>query len=197
MATKKNAAALSAVLVIAFAAQAHAAGDVLDGIAFDVGDRLELTEADFAKLAKADLVERGVCARMLDSVELERQSLPAGADVYLRPAVFEAWRAAGICEPSDASPEMRARVEDLARDLAEARGKLSELGGKLQAIQLDAAAAADLVGRLCAAASPLIEADGENDVTIDGVAACEIRDLLRDLVDMLPDTVDAPELALI
>lgn len=193
METKKNAAALSAVLVIAFAAQAHAAGDVLDDLAFDIGDRLELTEADFAALEKADLVERGVCARMLDSVELDRQSLPAGADVYLRPAVFEAWRAAGICEPSDASPEMRARVEDLA----EARGKLSELGAKLQAIQLDAAAAADLVGKLCAAASPLIEADGESDVTIDGVAACEIRDLLRDLVDMLPDTVDAPELALI
>lgn len=138
MATKKNTASAAAAgkIIVAFMLCDYVDdGGVVD-VTYTEGQRLELTPDEFNNFADRDLCVKGVFVKMLTSVEGGKYSLKPHDNTWLAPHVYEAWKAAGYCEPADASALAEARV---SLDVALAR--CADLEQRLQGAELEFAAA--------------------------------------------------------
>lgn len=182
-ATKKN----DAPLIVAFALKDHDDRadnpDDADATVLTRGQRLELNQTDFARLAKAGLVEQGVYVKMLVAVEGGRYSLKPHVNTWLAPAVYDAWKAASICEPTRDDPEvaatLKAREEAVRAAVADrdlATSEASAAQRRLSDVNLEVATARAQVSKI-----------------IDMIEGGDDQQLLSEverLLDILPDAID-------
>ncbi|WP_109466359.1 hypothetical protein [Albibacillus kandeliae] len=112
MATKKTAAVAGdgTKAIVAFMLKDHSEGDGPDAVVFTAGQRLELGPEEFEAMAEAGLCAEGVFAKMLSAVEGGRYSLRPHQKIWLAPAVYEGWKAAGICEATSDDPDVSATL---------------------------------------------------------------------------------------
>lgn len=184
-------------LIVAFALKDHdgkedgASGD--EGLVMTTGQRLELTQADFDDLAGAGLVAAGVYAKLLEAVEGGRYSLKPHEKTWLAPAVYEAWKAAGICEPTSDDPEvsatLKARQEAVSAAVAERDEAVKEVRAaqqRLSDVNLEIATARAQVEKI------LILIEGKDDGPLLG----EVEKLLDILPEMIDGAPAEPQLGL-
>jgi|GEM_PF-6687826 len=107
MATKKQNAGKA---IVAFAASEHTYGEGDEASVLVVGQRLDLTGGEFKNFPKG-VLEEGVYVKMKEGVEGGRYSLKPRENTWLAPWVYEAWRDAGICEPTDDDPTIAATLK--------------------------------------------------------------------------------------
>lgn len=183
---KKTASAADAEkMIVAFALRDHSEGD--DGVTFTAGQRVELTQREFDDLAARGICAKGVFVRMKSAVEGARYSLKPHDTTWLAPHVYEAWKAAGYCEPTDDDPEvgvvLKAREDALREAVAErdaARRGRDALEKRLRESGLEMVAARAQAERL----REMIAPDDDGGREMDDEA---IRATVSVLIDMLPE----------
>ncbi|MFV0408271.1 MAG: hypothetical protein ACK5LJ_00790, partial [Paracoccus sp. (in: a-proteobacteria)] len=125
MAAKKNVKADGATgLLVAFALRDHSEGDGDDAVMLTQGQRLELTRDEFDALIAKGAVAEGVFVKMKTAVEGGRYSLKPHETTWIPPHVYEAWKAAGYCEPTQDDPQVGALLkarDDTAREAVASR----------------------------------------------------------------------------
>lgn len=191
MAAKKKAASAADAgkIIVAFALRDHVDGEGDDTVTFTAGQRLELAREEFDGLAKAGTCAEGVFVKMKTAVEGGRYSLKPHDTTWLAPHVYEAWKAAGYCEPTEDDPQvgavLKAREEALREAVTErdaARLSLAESQMQCHALLLEMAAAKAQAETVIEVASGIL--DGE-DETMEPIKA-----ELQKLIDMLPDQIE-------
>lgn len=191
MAAKKKAASAADAgkIIVAFALRDHVEGEGDDAVTFTAGQRLELEQKEFDGLAKAGICAEGVFVKMKTSVEGGRYSLKPHDTTWLAPHVYEAWKAAGYCEPTEDDPQvgavLKAREDALREAVTErdaARLSLAESQMQCDALLLEMAAAKAQVETVIEVASGILDGDDE---TMEPVKA-----ELQKLIDMLPDQIE-------
>lgn len=191
MAAKKKAASAADAgkIIVAFALRDHVDGEGDDAVTFTAGQRLELELKEFDGLAKAGICAEGVFVKMKTAVEGGRYSLKPHDTTWLAPQVYEAWKAAGYCEPTKDDPQvgavLKAREDALREAVTErdaARRSLSESQMKCDALLLEMAAAKAQAETVIEVASGILDGDDE---TMEPVKA-----ELQKLIDMLPDQIE-------
>lgn len=191
MAAKKKAASAADAgkIIVAFALRDHVEGEGDDAVTFTAGQRLELEQKEFDGLAKAGICVEGVFVKMKTAVEGGRYSLKPHDTTWLAPHVYEAWKAAGYCEPTEDDPQvgavLKAREEALREAVTErdaARLSLAESQMQCHALLLEMAAAKAQAETVIEVASGIL--DGE-DETMEPIKA-----ELQRLIDMLPDQIE-------
>ncbi|PIE15171.1 MAG: hypothetical protein CSA68_07420 [Rhodobacterales bacterium] len=206
MAAKKKAASAedAGKIIVAFALRDHVEGEGDDAVTFTAGQRLELEQKKFDGLAKAGICAAGVFVKMKTAVEGGRYSLKPHDTTWLAPHVYEAWKAAGYCEPTEDDPQVgavRKAREDALREAVAARdvamGLLSgecELRNALLLELVAARAQAEAVKKALWCVSPF------SDDLDEGHKA--LHSAVDALIDMLPDQIEGagggsePELSL-
>ncbi len=103
-------------VIVAFALRDFVAGEGKDAFTLSEGQRIELSADQFAEGEKEGIVAKGVFVKMKTAVEGGRYSLKPHDTTWLPPHVYEAWKAAGYCEPTQDDPEVGAVLK--ARDEA-------------------------------------------------------------------------------
>lgn len=191
MAAKKKAASAkdAGKIIVAFALRDHAEGDGDDAVTFTAGQRLELARGEFDGLAKAGICAEGVFVKMKTAVEGGRYSLKPHDTTWLAPHVYEAWKAAGYCEPTEDDPQVGAVLkarEDALHDAVTERdtARLSLADSQMQcdALLLEMAAAKAQVETVIEVASAILDGDDE--------AMEPVKAELQKLIDMLPDQIE-------
>lgn len=191
MAAKKKAASASDAgkIIVAFALRDHVEGEGDDAVTFTAGQRLELEQKEFDGLAKAGICAEGVFVKMKTAVEGGRYSLKPHDTTWLAPHVYEAWKAAGYCEPTEDDPQvgavLKAREDALREAVTErdaARLSLAESQSQCDALLLEMAAAKAQAETVIEVASDILDGDDE---TMEPVKA-----ELQKLIDMLPDQIE-------
>ncbi len=191
MAAKKKAASAAGAgkIIVAFVLRDHVEGEGDDAVTFTAGQRLELEQKEFDGLAKAGICAEGVFVKMKTAVEGGRYSLKPHDTTWLAPHVYEAWKAAGYCEPTEDDPQvgavLKAREDALREAVTErdaARLSLAESQMQCDALLLEMAAAKAQAETVIEVASGIL--DGE-DETMEPVKA-----ELQKLIDMLPDQIE-------
>lgn len=176
-------------IVVAFALRDHSEGEGEHAVTFIEGQRLELSQDDFDDLANRGICAKGVFVKMKTAVEGGRFSLKPHDTTWLAPHVYEAWKAAGYCEPTDDDPEMvsilKAREgalsevtsdrDKLSKALAEARDGVDEL-------RLAMAAAGAQVELVLGILDKIFDPEDE---TME-----ELKEELGKLAEMLPEQID-------
>lgn len=193
MAAKKKAASAADAgkIIVAFALRDHVEGEGDDAVTFTAGQRLELEQKEFDGLAKAGICAKGVFVKMKTAVEGGRYSLKPHDTTWLAPHVYEAWKAAGYCEPTENDPQvgavLKAREDALREAVTErdaARLSLAESQMQCDALLLEMAAAKAQAETVIEVASGILDGDDE---TMEPVKA-----ELQKLIDMLPDQMEGP-----
>ncbi|WP_127111974.1 hypothetical protein [Shimia sediminis] len=191
MAAKKKAASAedAGKITVAFALRDHVEGEGDDAVTFTAGQRLELEQKEFDGLAKAGICAEGVFVKMKTAVEGGRYSLKPHDTTWLAPHVYEAWKAAGYCEPTEDDPQvgavLKAREDALREAVTErdaARLSLAESQSQRDALLLEMAAAKAQAETVIEFASDILDGDDE---TMEPVKA-----ELQKLIDMLPDQIE-------
>lgn len=191
MAAKKKAASAADAgkIIVAFALRDHVEGEGDDAVTFTAGQRLELEQKEFDGLAKAGICAEGVFVKMKTAVEGGRYSLKPHDTTWLAPHVYEAWKAAGYCEPTEDDPQvgavLKAREDALREAVTErdaARLSLAESQMQCDALLLEMAAAKAQVETVLEVASDILDGDDE---TMEPV-----KTELQKLIDMLPDQIE-------
>jgi hypothetical protein len=191
MAAKKKAASAedAGKIIVAFALRDHVEGEGDDAVTFTAGQRLELEQKEFDGLAKAGICAEGVFVKMKTAVEGGRYSLKPHDTTWLAPHVYEAWKAAGYCEPTEDDPQvgavLKAREDALREAVTErdaARLSLAESQSQCDALLLEMAAAKAQAETVIEVASDILDGDDE---TMEPVKA-----ELQKLIDMLPDQIE-------
>lgn len=191
MAAKKKAASAADAgkTIVAFALRDHVEGEGDDAVTFTAGQRLELEQNEFDGLAKAGICAEGVFVKMKTAVEGGRYSLKPHDTTWLSPHVYEAWKAAGYCEPTEDDPQvgavLKAREDALREAVTErdaARLSLAESQSQCNALLLEMAAAKAQVETVIEVASGILDGDDE---TMEPVKV-----ELQKLIDMLPDQIE-------
>lgn len=191
MAAKKKAASAADAgkIIVAFALRDHVEGEGDDAVTFTAGQRLELEQKEFDGLAKAGICAEGLFVKMKTAVEGGRYSLKPHDTTWLAPHVYEAWKAAGYCEPTEDDPQvgavLKARENALREAVAErdaARLSLAESQAQCDALLLEMAAAKAQAETVIEVASGILDGDDE---TMEPVKA-----ELQKLIDMLPDQIE-------
>lgn len=191
MAAKKKAASAADAgkIIVAFALRDHVEGEGDDAVTFTEGQRLELEQKEFDGLAKAGICAEGVFVKMKTAVEGGRYSLKPHDTTWLAPHVYEAWKAAGYCEPTEDDPQvgavLKAREDALREAVTErdaARLSLAESQSQCDALLLEMAAAKAQAETVIEVASDILDGDDE---TMEPVKA-----ELQKLIDMLPDQIE-------
>lgn len=194
MAAKKKVAIAggAGASIVAFALCDHFEGEGDEALSLTAGQQLELTPEDFEDLAGRDLVEKGVFVRMLTAIEGKRYSLAPGGTAWVAPKVYEAWKAAGYCEPTKDDPKVAEVLkgrEAEARDAVAKRDDALKAHRDLQALydglRLEQEAARAQVLTVIAVASEIPESDAE--------PLAQLKEELQKLADMYPDQVQADE----
>lgn len=191
MAAKKKAASAADAgkIIVAFALRDHVEGEGDDAVTFTAGQRLELEQKEFDGLAKAGICAEGVFVKMKTAVEGGRYSLKPHDTTWLAPRVYEAWKAAGYCEPTEDDPQvgavLKAREDALREAVTErdaARLSLAESQMQCDALLLEMAAAKAQVETVIEVASGILDGDDE--------AMEPVKAELQKLIDMLPDQIE-------
>lgn len=191
MAAKKKAASAADAgkIIVAFALRDHVDGEGDDTVIFTAGQRLELEQKEFDGLAKAGICAEGVFVKMKTAVEGGRYSLKPHDTTWLAPPVYEAWKAAGYCEPTEDDPQvgavLKAREAALREAVTErdgARLSLTESQMQCDALLLEMAAAKAQVETVIEVASGILDGDDE--------AMEPVKTELQKLIDMLPDQIE-------
>lgn len=191
MAAKKKAASAADAgkIIVAFALRDHVEGEGDDGVTFTAGQRLELEQKEFDGLAKAGICAEGVFVKMKTAVEGGRYSLKPHDTTWLAPHVYEAWKAAGYCEPTEDDPQvgavLKAREDALREAVTErdaARLSLAESQMQCDALLLEMAAAKAQAETVIEVASGILDGDDE--------AMEPVKTELQKLIDMLPDQIE-------
>ena len=191
MAAKKKAASAADAgkIIVAFALRDHVEGEGDVAVTFTAGQRLELEQKEFDGLAKAGICAEGVFVKMKTAVEGGRYSLKPHDTTWLAPHVYEAWKAAGYCEPTEDDPQvgavLKAREDALREAVTErdaVRLSLAESQMQCDALLLEMAAAKAQVETVIEVASDIL---GGDDETMEPVKA-----ELQKLIDMLPDQIE-------
>lgn len=150
MAARKKAASAEGAgkFIVAFALRDHVEGEGEGAVTFVTGQRLELEKKEFDGLAKRGICAEGVSVKMKAAVEGGRYSLKPHDTTWLSPQTYEAWKAAGYCEPTEDDPQvgavLKAREEALREAISErdaARLSLAESQMQCDALLLEVAAA--------------------------------------------------------
>lgn len=191
MAAKKKAASAADAgkIIVAFALRDHVEGEGDDAVTFTAGQRLELEQKEFDGLAKAGICAEGVFVKMKTAVEGGRYSLKPHDTTWLAPHVYEAWKAAGYCEPTEDDPQvgavLKAREDALREAVTErdaARLSLAESQMQCDALLLEMAAAKAQAETVIEVASDILDGDDE--------AMEPVKAELQKLIDMLPDQIE-------
>lgn len=162
---KKKPSAAAETIIVAFATQSDE-----DGV--QIGQRLELSEAEFIAAEKAGTVERGTYVKMRIGIEGGRYSLRPGDEVWLAPGIAKEWEKRGLCEVSAADPG--------AKDLVE------HLKGKLQAAKEENVGLVDQLNEALATIGAF-EAAIAKLAALSDFADPQFADALAELVALLPD----------
>lgn len=191
MAAKKKAASAADAgkIIVAFALRDHVEGEGDDAVTFTAGQRLELEQKEFDGLAKAGICAEGVFVKMKAAVEGGRYSLKPHDTTWLAPHVYEAWKAAGYCEPTEDDPQvgavLKAREDALREAVTErdaARLSLADSQMQRDALLLEMAAAKAQVETVIEVASDILGGDDET--------MQPVKVELQKLIDMLPDQIE-------
>lgn len=191
MAAKKKAASAADAgkIIVAFALRDHVEGEGNDAVTFTAGQRLELEQKEFDGLAKAGICAEGVFVKMKTAVEGGRYSLKPHDTTWLAPHVYEAWKTAGYCEPTEDDPQvgavLKAREDALRKAVTErdaARLSLAESQSQCDALLLEMAAAKAQAETVIEVASGILDGDDE--------AMGPVKTELQKLIDMLPDQIE-------
>lgn len=191
MAARKKAASAAGAgkIIVAFALRDHVDGEGEEAVTFTAGQRLELAQEEFDGLVKAGICAEGVFVRMKTSVEGGRYSLKPHDTTWLAPHVYEAWKAAGYCEPTADDPQvgavLKAREDALREAVTErdaARRSLAESQAKCDALLLEMAAAKAQAETVIEVASDILDGDD------DDMEPVKVE--LQKLIDMLPDQIE-------
>jgi len=191
MAAKKKAASAADAgkIIVAFALRDHVEGEGDDAVTFTEGQRLELEQKEFDELAKRGICAEGVFVKMKTGVEGGRYSLKPHDTTWLAPHVYEAWKAAGYCEPTEDDPQVGAVLkarEDAVREAVTERdaARLSLVESQMQcdALLLEMAAAKAQVETVIEVASNILDGDDE--------AMEPVKAELQKLIDILPDQIE-------
>lgn len=192
MAAKKTAASAADAgkIIVAFALHDHVEDD--GAVTFTAGQRLELGQEEFDGLAKAGICAEGVFVKMKTAVEGGRYSLKPHDTTWLAPHVYEAWKAAGYCEPTEDDPQvgvvLKARENALREAVTErdaARLSLAQSQMQCDALLLEMAAAkaqAEAVKEALWSVAPF------SDDLDDGHKA--LHAAVAALIEMLPDQIE-------
>ena len=201
MAAKKIAASAADAgkIIVAFALRDHVEGEGEDAVTFTAGQRLELEQNEFDGLAKAGICAEGVFVKMKTAVEGGRYSLKPHDTTWLHPDVYEAWKSAGYCEPTDDDPKIMdrmkaqgeaARVALSARDAAiaernRAQKEVAAIAGELQMAALQMQAARAQAEKL----RDMIEPDPDTGDVLDDESVALLAEVMA-LIDMFPEQLD-------
>jgi hypothetical protein len=194
MAAKKKAASAADAgkIIVAFVLRDHVEGEGDDAVVFTEGQRLELEKLEFEALAKLGICAAGVFVKMKTAVEGGRYSLKPHDNTWLAPHVYEAWKVAGYCEPTEDDPEVSAVLkarEESARDAVaqrdEALNKVALLSNRLRDVGLEVVAARDQAEKIRKMIEP--EPDSGNVLDDEGVALLEA---VVALIEMLPEQAE-------
>lgn len=192
MAAKKKDASKA---IVAFVLRDFKEGEGDEAITLTGGQRLELPQDEFAALAKRGVVAEGVFVKMKTAVEGGRYSLKPHDSTWLPPHVYEAWKAAGYCEPSEDDPEVGAVLkarDEAARDATNARdialAHCDELDASLKEANLQLLAARAQAEKL----RDLIQPEPDSGDVLDDETAALLGEVLA-LIDMFPEQLDAEE----
>lgn len=192
MAAKKEVAIVGGEVasIVAFAL-CDLEGEGEGALSLTAGQRLELTPEDFDALAERNLVEKGVFVRMLTAIEGKRYSLVPGGTAWIAPTVYEAWKAAGYCEPTQDDPKVADVLKDreaAARDAVAKRDEmlksLRNLKARFDGLRQQDAARAQVLA-VIEVASKIPESDAE--------PVARLKEELQKLADMYPDQIQADE----
>lgn len=192
MATSKKNARKS---IVAFALKDFSDGEGEDAFTLTEGQRVELPKDVFEAMKGKGIVAEGVFVKMKTSVEGGRYSLKPHDTTWLHPRVYEAWKAAGYCEPTKDDPEvaavLKAREEAARQAVAERdeakvrsdelEAKLNEAGLQLQAARVQAVELGKKVAALVGSGSDLDQVAGDLQADIEV------------LIDLFPDLIEVPE----
>ncbi|KZK96333.1 hypothetical protein PsAD5_02520 [Pseudovibrio sp. Ad5] len=181
---------------VAFASCDHTEGLGENAVKFTAGQRLELVSADLKKLEELGVVVKGVYVTMKIGVEGRKYSLKPGSKTWLAPEVYQAWKAKGMCAPSDDDPDtqntLKARELALQEALAERDVALAEkeqLMGRLQETDLIMMAAFEQAEQL----RTFIEPDPDSGNVLDDKSARLLGEVTK-LIDMFPEQIATPAL---
>lgn len=202
MAAKKKAASAkdAGKMIVAFVLQDCVHGEGDDAVTLSEGQRLELQQDEFRAMAKNGVVVEGIFVKMKTAVEGGRYSLKPHDTTWLAPHVYEAWKAAGYCEPTDDDPKImdrmkmqgeNARAALLARDAAIGERDLAQkeaasLAGELQMASLQMQAARAQAEKLL----DLIQPDPGSGAALDKDAVALLGEV-KTLIGMFPEHIDA------
>ncbi|MCZ4269013.1 hypothetical protein O4H48_14025 [Rhodobacteraceae bacterium G21628-S1] len=182
-------------VIVAFVLRDFKEGEGDEAITLTGGQRLELSQDEFAALAKRGVVAEGVFVKMKTAVEGGRYSLKPHDSTWLPPHVYEAWKAAGYCEPSEDDPEVGAVLkarDEAARDATNARdialARCDELDASLKEANLQLLAARAQAEKL----RDLIQPEPDSGDVLDDETAALLGEVLA-LIDMFPEQLDAEE----
>ena len=191
MAAKKKAktAADADKIIVAFALRDFVEGDDEEAVTLTQGQRLELAQDEFDAMAAKGIVAEGIFVKMKTAVEGGRYSLKPHDTTWLAPLVYEAWKTAGYCEPTEDDPQvgavLKAREEALREAVTErnsARLSLAESQMQCDALSLELAAAKAQAETVIEVASGILDGDEE--------VMEPVKVELQRLIDMLPDQIE-------
>lgn len=194
MAAKKKAASAADAgkIIVAFALRDHVEGEGDDAVTFTAGQRLELQQKEFYGLAERGICAEGVFVKMKTAVEGGRYSLKPHDTTWIAPPVYEAWKAAGYCEPTEDDPQvgavLKAREDALREAVTErdaARLSLAESQMQCDALLLEMAAAkaqAETVKAALWGVTPFSDDLDEGHKTLHSAVDA--------LIDILPDQIE-------
>lgn len=201
MAAKKKAASAkdAGKMIVAFALRDCATGEGDEAVNLTEGQRLELPQKEFDAMSKEGIVAEGIFVKMKSAVEGGRYSLKPHDTTWLAPHVYEAWKSAGYCEPTDDDPKIMdqmkvqgetARAALSARDAAFeerdlAQKETASLAGELQMAALQMQAARAQAEKL----RDMIKPDPDSGDVLDDEAVALLGEVLA-LIDMFPEQID-------
>jgi len=194
MAAKKKAASAADAgkIIVAFALRYHVEGEGDDAVTFTEGQRLELEQKEFDGLAERGICAQGVFVKMKAAVEGGRYSLKPHDTTWLAPHVYEAWKAAGYCEPTEDDPQvgavLKAREDALREAIKQKDGAAMTarlLGNRLREVGLEAVAAREQAQKV----RGMIEPDPDSGNVLDDEMQALLSEVLT-LIDMLPEEVE-------
>ena len=180
--------------IVAFALRDHTEGEGDDALTLIKGQRIELAKTEFAKLKKKGAVVEGVYVHIKTAIEGKRYSLKRHSKTWLAPDVYEAWKAAGYCEPTDDDPEvealLKAREEAMNEAIADrnaALSKCAELEAQLQEAKLHLYAARDQAEKVREMIEPFPSGGGG------GGDADSLPREVEILIDLFPEPEPEPD----
>ena len=194
MAAKEKAASAADAgkIIVAFALRDHVEGKGDDAVTFTAGQRLELEQKEFDGLARDGICAEGVFVKMKTAVEGGRYSLKPHDTTWLAPHVYEAWKAAGYCEPTEDDPQVGAVLkarEGALRDMVKQKDGAAMmarlLGNRLREFGLEVVAARAQAEKIRGMIEP-----GPDSGKVLGDESVALLGEVMTLIDMLPDQIE-------